>query len=335
MLLHLLLGRALLLFPEGEDVPRGIELEIGEVIRIYIRDIREQVACLVEIHLRLREPSCYRVRGRSREYHTEVISYARRAQDPVDVRRVDDRRHMGGEYHNVDPLLPVCHVLEALFYGLQDQVDILGVHLVPRGPLEEYAAGVQVLVDYLVELPREEHGDAGDPDVRRLGNDGVVFVGSGLGEIAAVVDVHPYARVVERVVVEVLEVGAGRLDDERVYLDHVDDAYVRVALQCPHRKASAEAYVQHPLRVPVHEERHVADEYLRAHVIEARRRVHLAVMEELDLVRSRVVAHGYEAVEAVLGVGDLLLHHLLLGHEALYRLVPYAAVVDSVVKRWR
>src|SRR3972149_6912813 len=202
---------------------------------------------------------------------------------------------MRREYDDVSGLHPESHVLEPLLDGLQYELQVLLAHLVPGGPLEEYAAGVQVLVDYLVELPREEHRDAGDPDVRRLGDYHVVLVRRGLEEVPAVVDVHPYARVVERVVVVVLEVGARGLYHERVYLDHVYLLYIRVALQCPHRKASAEAYVQYPLRVPVHEKRHVPYEYLGAHVGKGDRGVHLAVMEELDLAFAGGVAHRGEA----------------------------------------
>jgi hypothetical protein len=158
--------------------------------------------------------------------------------------------------------------------GRHDRSEVAFADRVGVRPLADDTAGGEARLCPLEELAREERGDAGNPGVRRLGNDHVVLLSRQQQVRTTVADDEVRPGVGERVVVFGLEEARG-LDDFGGDFDDVG-TLDRMAQRRAERDAAAEADNRHPLRRRVKEQRQVRHQLLRQHVA-AVRRVGLAV----------------------------------------------------------
>ena len=108
----------------------------------------------------------------------------------------------------------------------EEHAQILGIQGIGLHPLHEYAVRSEAAADGCVKFAREKRGDAGDPGIRRLGNDQVVFLARGEEKIARVVERHMHARVEQHVAIERREQRRGA-DDGRLDFHDVQALQLR------------------------------------------------------------------------------------------------------------
>ena len=112
-------------------------------------------------------------------------------------------------------------VREDLGERAQDDLDVLRGHLVQLRPLAEDAVVGEAAARQLPVVDREQVRHAGDPRVRRLGDDDVVLVGRLRQKVAPVADDDVNPRVLRRMVVPRAEVVGAGVDHRRLELDDV------------------------------------------------------------------------------------------------------------------